>query len=449
LLVRFWGTRGSLAKPGPTTLRYGGNTSCVEVRTEDGTLFVLDCGTGVHNLGLMLAREYPVKGHLMITHTHWDHIQGLPFFGPLFVPGNEWDIYAPQGPGQRLEETLAGQMQYTYFPVTLAALGATIRYHDLIEQRLDIGSVRVSTHYLNHPALTLAYRIEAGGVTVVYVTDHEPHAQHQALASDSVPGAPPIHREDQRHVEFFAGADLLIHDSQYTAAEYPQKVGWGHSTVEYVVDMALAGRVKRTALFHHDPLRSDDALDELVQRCRERAAAGGGQSMDLFAAAEGMAIELPEAQDAVSLPPDREPVHSPSAADPSGALTVLLADKDQDVLRLLEVTLRPEGYRLLLARDGEEALRMALVERPDLIMVDWHMPGLQGPQVSRALRAESEPYFHSVPVVLITSHGSVEDMAAGFEAGVTDFLTKPFTPAHLRSRVRAWLLRSVAVLAAR
>src|SRR5215470_14020020 len=133
--IRFWGTRGSLAKPGSTTLHYGGNTSCVEVWTADGTLIVLDCGTGAHGLGMALAAgaKQPLHGHLMITHTHWDHIQGFPFFGPLFVPGNEWDIYAPGGLGQQLEKTLAGQMEYTYFPVTLAQLGATIRYHDLVE----------------------------------------------------------------------------------------------------------------------------------------------------------------------------------------------------------------------------------------------------------------------------------------------------------------------------
>ena len=134
MLIRFWGARGSLAKPGPTTLRYGGNTSCVEVRTADGTLIVLDCGTGAHELGQSLeAGGLPQRGHLLITHTHWDHIQGFPFFAPLFGPRNEWDIYAPGGLGQELERTLAGQMEYTYFPVTLKQLGATIRYHDLVE----------------------------------------------------------------------------------------------------------------------------------------------------------------------------------------------------------------------------------------------------------------------------------------------------------------------------
>src|SRR6266446_10896805 len=158
--VRFWGTRGSLAKPGPTTLRYGGNTSCVEVRGVDGTLIVLDCGTGAHGLGqaLVSAGGPRCDGHLMITHTHWDHIQGFPFFAPLFIPGNTWDIYAPGALGQQLERTLAGQMEYNYFPVTLAQLGASIRFHDLAEGRFTVGAVRVTTQYLNHPALALGYR---------------------------------------------------------------------------------------------------------------------------------------------------------------------------------------------------------------------------------------------------------------------------------------------------
>lgn len=277
LRVRFWGTRGSLAKPGPHTLRHGGNTSCVEVHAEGGEALVLDSGTGIHDLGqtLVAAGRRPVNGHLLITHTHWDHIQGFPFFTPLYAPGNTWDVYAPRVPGQSIEDVLAGQMAYTYFPITLEQLGATIRYHNIVEESFDVGPVRVSAQYVNHPAVTVGFRLEAGGATVVYATDHEPHAPHLVGAA---PPAAPAHREDGRHLEFLAGADLLIHDAQFTLAEYPARVGWGHTPAEVAVDYALAAGARQLALFHHDPLRHDDALDALVALCQRRAAAAGGGS---------------------------------------------------------------------------------------------------------------------------------------------------------------------------
>jgi phosphoribosyl 1,2-cyclic phosphodiesterase len=270
--VQFWGTRGSLAKPGPTTLRYGGNTPCVEVRTANGTLVVLDCGTGAHGLGLALAAspEQPVRGHLLITHTHWDHIQGFPFFAPLFTRGNEWDIYAPGGLGQQLEVTLAGQMEYTYFPITLAQCGAAIRFHDLSEGSFEIGELRVTARYLNHPALALGYRLETDAAVLVYAVDHEPHKRDRAGPA-GVQGGPPVHREDRRHVEWLAGADLVIHDAQYTVDEYPQRMNWGHTPAEWAVDYAVAAGAKRLALFHHDPQRDDAALDRLLAVCRRRA----------------------------------------------------------------------------------------------------------------------------------------------------------------------------------
>jgi CheY-like chemotaxis protein len=439
--IRFWGTRGSLAKPGPSTVRYGGNTSCVEVRAADGTLIVLDCGTGAHDLGrsLVASGERPIRGHLLLTHTHWDHIQGFPFFAPLFIPGNEFDVYAPQGLGQRLEETLAGQMEYTYFPVTLGQLDATIRYHDLGEGVFDLGAVHVTARYLNHPGLALGYRLEAGGVTVVYATDHEPHSRHQPEVTGSAQQVP-VHREDQRHVEFLAGADLVIHDAQYTLEEYPGKLTWGHTPAELAVDFALAASVKRLALFHHDPLRDDASLDRLVESCRQRSGFG---ELEVFAAAEGQTIELAE----------REAVASRAAGQPEAAVaqtlgaapaTILIVDDDPDIVRLLTMTLRPEGYRLLSASDGNAALEIARAVRPDLLLLDWNMPARNGLEVCRALRAESEPDLRDVPVVLLTAQVGAEDTAAGFAAGVTDYVTKPFKPALIRSRVHAWLRRKRA-----
>jgi phosphoribosyl 1,2-cyclic phosphodiesterase len=229
--VQFWGTRGSLAKPGPSTARYGGNTSCIEVCSARGTLVVLDCGTGAHPLGqkLMSANLKGTHGHILISHTHWDHIQGLPFFAPLFVPGSQWEIYGPKGLGLSLRDALAGQMQYTYFPITLDQFGATIHYHDLVEGTLDIDDARLSAHYLNHPALTLGYRLEIDGAAIAYCCDHEPYSRTLATGQGEITG------QDRRYADFIEGADLLIHDAQYTAEEYPAKTGWGHSTVEYAV----------------------------------------------------------------------------------------------------------------------------------------------------------------------------------------------------------------------
>jgi CheY-like chemotaxis protein/phosphoribosyl 1,2-cyclic phosphodiesterase len=410
----------------------------VEVRARDGTLIVLDCGTGAHDLGrsLMASGVRPIRGHFLITHTHWDHIQGFPFFAPLFIQGNEWDVYAPQGLGQRLEETLAGQMEYAYFPVTLGQLDATIRYHELTEGAFDLGTVQVTARYLNHPGLALGYRLEAGGVTVVYATDHEPHSRHQPEAANPTQ-AVPIHREDQRHVEFLAGADLVIHDAQYTLGEYPGKLSWGHSPAELAVDFAIAAGVKRLALFHHDPLRDDAAVDQLVEICRRRAVAS---RLDIFAAAEGQTIELAE-REAVAPRAARQPEAAIAKGVGAASATILLVDDDPDIVRLLTMTLQPEGFRLLPASDGNTALEIARAERPDLLLLDWNMPGRSGLEVCRTLRAESDPDLREVPVVLLTAQAEAEDTAAGFAAGVTDYVTKPFKPAHIRSRVHIWLRR--------
>ena len=295
MLIRFWGTRGSIAKAGPTTVKYGGNTACVELRSRRGTLVMLDCGTGAHGLGqAVLSGPQPVRGHLLIGHTHWDHIQGFPFFAPLLVSGNDWQVYGPRGVGTSLRESLSGQMQYTYFPITIDALGATVHYRDLVEGTLEAGDIHVVSQYLNHPALTLGYRLQADGAAVVYASDHEPHSRRLAAGDRA-----PVTGEEARHLRFLADADLVIHDAQYTAAEYPAKAGWGHSTVEYAVDMAMAAGARRLALFHHDPGRDDDAIDRLVEAARERVAKAGG-TLDVFAAAEGLTIELEGTEDELS-----------------------------------------------------------------------------------------------------------------------------------------------------
>ena len=295
---------------------------------------------------------------------------------------------------------------------------------------------------MNHPGLALGYRLEADGVALVYSTDHEPHSLHQPGAAGEHASAQPLppHPEDRRHIDFLADADLVIHDAQYTLSEYPNKLGWGHSPAELAVDWALAAGAKRLALFHHDPLRGDEALDRLLDQCRERAASVGGK-LDVFAAAEGQAIDLarPPAATAAAEPRAARAAAHPTAAPVSA--TVLIVDDEPDIVQLLTITLRSEGFRLLSANDGAAALAIARAERPDLILLDWNMPGASGLDVCRALRAEPDRHLRETPVVLVTGQAEAEDTAAGFAAGVTDYMTKPFKPAHVVSRVHAWLLR--------
>jgi phosphoribosyl 1,2-cyclic phosphodiesterase len=442
--VRFWGTRGSLPKPGTGTTRYGGNTSCVEVRTRCGELIVLDCGTGVHDLGQALLAGGPKRGHLLITHTHWDHIQGFPFFAPLFEAQHQWDFYAPGYRERNLEQTLDSLMSYDHSPINLDAIEAQIRFRELVEGEFDLGDVRVTTRYLNHPALTLGYRIEADGATLVYATDYEPHFLH---GGEPVPGATPIHIEDQRHVEFLAGADLVIHDAQYLLSEFPQKSGWGHTPVESAVDYALAAGVRRLALTHHDPDRNDAALDQVSCLARERMSAGPAAT-EVFSAAEGMTIELGEAPVGARHPIAAEgsAILSVSRSARRAAKPILLVDDDPDMLLFLQAAIAPEEVRTITASDGRSALEIARRERPSLVVLDLQLPDTDGVEVCRKLRASGGGWSARVPILILTgSEPREEALAEAFRAGVTDYLTKPIKPTLVRSRVRAWLVRAAAL----
>lgn len=297
MYVTFWGTRGSIPTPGRRTVRYGGNTSCVEIRPDNGTLIICDSGTGVRELGLhLLAQSKEVHGHIFFSHTHWDHIQGWPFFTPGLMHGNEFTLHALPGMDRNLAQALANQMEYTYFPITLSDMNASINFEEAREGRLSVEGVAVTTHYLNHTSPCLGYRLEVDGKTVVYASDTEPHGLKLRPGEglpEPTPGRRPdlVHEEDRRLAEFVEGADLLILDAQYTDEEYPQKVGWGHSTTSYASDIAVLGGVKRLALFHHDPTHGDERVDEIVARARRRAAAYGS-SVEIFGAAEGLTVAL-------------------------------------------------------------------------------------------------------------------------------------------------------------
>jgi phosphoribosyl 1,2-cyclic phosphodiesterase/DNA-binding response OmpR family regulator len=432
--VQFWGTRGSIAKPGPSTARYGGNTSCIEVRSARGTLVVLDCGTGAHPLGqkLMSAGPGGMRGHILISHTHWDHIQGLPFFAPFFVPGNEWNIYGPKGLGQSLREALAGQMQYTYFPITLDQFGATIHYHDLVEGNLNIDDIKISTYYLNHPALTLGYRLEVDGAAVVYSCDHEPYSRTLASGQGEITG------QDKRYAGFIDGADLLIHDAQYIAEEYPAKIGWGHSSVEYAVRIGQHAGVKTIALTHHDPLRDDRAIDRVLENITARLRADAS-SLEVFAAVEGQIVEV---EPSAAKGPEHSTGEFQATTPIEPALverSVLLGITDPNMTAVLSEAIRAEGIPTTFVSYGDAAREFILKDRPSLVILEHDVPRIDGMAICRAIRRDLVADDTKLPIIMVAAR---EDPAAGVAAGVTDWLIRPFTSSYARTKVRAWILRT-------
>jgi CheY-like chemotaxis protein len=438
--IQFWGTRGSIAAPGPETLRYGGNTPCVDVRTQDGTLLIFDAGTGIRKLGLALAGGGPVRAYLFISHTHSDHIQGLPFFAPIFLAGSHLSIFGPAGIERSLPGALAGQMELTYFPVPMHELESRREVNELGEQEFTLGEIRVRTQYLNHTLPTLGYRVEAGGAVLVYATDHEPHPgtlwRPDRPSGHFEPGLM-LHPGDTRHAEFLRGADLVIHDAQYTAAEYASRKNWGHSPVEYVLDVALAAGARRLALFHHDPTRTDAALDELLQRARTYVQEQGA-SLEVLVAAEGAVLTLAEGGSSESVTAAPRPPRLAQRA------RVLVADDDESVLRLLRSALERDGYAVTEVANGAEAVEAAGRQPFDLILLDLEMPVLDGFSACQAMRRD--PRLASIPIVMLTGRAEDEHILRGFEHGVTDYITKPFTLALVRARVRNWLTRQGAAV---
>ena len=283
--VTFWGTRGTIPTPGPLTTRYGGNTACVEVRDQTGQLVILDAGTGIRNLGRHLQSKAGPEGvhaDILVSHAHWDHIQGLPYFAPFFKAGNVLRVWGPKQGDVGMEAILKSLMQPVVFPVPLEALAATLEVRHVNAEPIQARGCRITSMRVRHPSVTVGYRlVMSDGSTLVYVTDDE-------LTGGEYEVGPNWRK---RFVEFIGGADLLIHDSTYTPEELPRYTGWGHSTYAESVELALEAGVKRLALFHHEPDHGDAALDEITERAREIAARSNGR-LEVEAAVEGKQITL-------------------------------------------------------------------------------------------------------------------------------------------------------------
>jgi len=297
-IVKFWGVRGSIPAPSAETVFYGGNTPCVEIRVNDH-IIVLDAGTGLRRLGLSLKQEFqerPIHLDLLITHTHWDHIQGFPFFLPAYDPKNKITIYGYEGATQGLQSTLSSQMESPYFPISMQQMPSHLVIRELKEMKFEVAGMTVTACFVNHPGICVGYRVHTPAGSICYLPDVElfrrlrdrwknetgPAQDHD---TDFVP------EQDQGLVEFIRNADVLILDSQYDAEEYEQHTGWGHSCVEDSVAFALHAGVKRLFLFHHDPDHTDDHVSKMVAEARKMAAQRQS-SLIIEGAREGAGCEL-------------------------------------------------------------------------------------------------------------------------------------------------------------
>jgi ribonuclease BN (tRNA processing enzyme) len=298
LSVRFWGVRGSIPCPGRNTVEFGGNTSCLEIRAGE-RLVIVDLGTGVKPLGdCLMANDFkngPLDIDVFISHTHWDHIMGFPMFTPIFVPGTKLKI---RGPVSYNDDTLASiigdQLSYRYWPVRLNELAAQIEYEELKETTLDIGGgLKVSTKYLNHPLLCLGYRFEYQVKSIVTAFDHEPFRnlfptdpEDPSYNEDAAQeGESAAREENERMLRFINGADVLVHDTQYTSEQFKRHQGWGHSSYSFAIDTARQAGVKKLVFFHHDPNHTDEQLKSFEEKYKTE-----GSPLDIIMAREGLTV---------------------------------------------------------------------------------------------------------------------------------------------------------------
>ncbi len=289
---KFWGVRGSIPTPGPGTVRYGGNTSCIEVRI-GGQIIILDAGTGLRGLGRELIAEFndqPLDLTLLLTHTHWDHIQGLPFFLPVYKPRNRLRILGYEGARLGLDNVLTGQMESPFFPIGLREVPGNVKIEELKEMEFRLDQVRVQACFANHPGICVGYRITTPAGSLAFFPDNETH-RPKGRAGDGPAAIAFAQQQNARMIDFVRGTDVLIMDSQYDVQEYESHVGWGHGCVDDVVALAMAAEVKTLFLFHHDPDHDDDKVDRMLEHARHLVTAQGGK-LKVEAAQEGRRVEL-------------------------------------------------------------------------------------------------------------------------------------------------------------
>ena len=293
--VRMWGVRGSIPSPGKDTQEFGGNTTCIEVRTDDGQLIIIDAGTGIFPLAQSLLSVLPIDASLFITHTHWDHIQGLPFFTPIFIPGNRLTIYGAQDivSGQGIEQAMDTQMQYSYFPVREAELKAALDYRTVnTGEPISIGDATVTGTILNHPVINLGYRVDCNGKSVFFTGDHEPYTNIYEPADDGYVEYQRVVNERQNQVDAaMKNVDVLIADCSYTKDEYQEKVGWGHGTFDHSIEMADRVGARKLICTHHEPTRVDERLKEVFSEALARHPRTEG-SAEVLLAYEGLELEF-------------------------------------------------------------------------------------------------------------------------------------------------------------
>jgi len=275
-----WGCRGSLASPGPETVRFGGQTSCVTVHLSDGSLLILDAGTGIRPLGMALGHDHPKRIDIFITHLHTDHIEGLRFFDPIWDPSVELNVWGPPSPIRELRSRIAPYFAPPFFPVHLRNIPCHPEFRDTPTTTWRIGSATVTAQLVKHPGPTVGYRVEENGAALAYLPDHEP-----ALGSD----LSTVEAEWISGIALAEGAAVLLHDAQYTQEEYVERVGWGHSSTEDVVTFARRAGSRQLVLFHHDPLHTDEQLERILARANELRASGDAE---VELAREGMTFEL-------------------------------------------------------------------------------------------------------------------------------------------------------------